>query len=386
MSEFKAVVHKITIEDHPNADAIELAIVGGYRSIVRKGDFKTGDLAVYIPEQAIVPDWLIEELGLTGKLAGSKHNRVKAIRLRGVLSQGLIYSLVKDIDSDDNEYTCMKYMNPRGLKVYADFIKEGQDVTELLGITKWEPVIPLHMAGKVVSAVGQTMKYDIENWKNHPDVIKDGEAVIFTEKLHGTLACFGLHLVDRIVCTKNMCTKAQKFVLDEENAGNLYVKMYNKVGRHLVDHIAQLTGSDIVYVYGEIFGRGVQDLQYGQSEPQFRVFDIALGKLGKLTPEFISHGNMCTLLDNVDKAFIEKTGESLGVQTVPLLYSGPFSVEVMEEYTDGKETVSGEASNVREGIVMRPVMERRDLELGRVNLKSVSGDYLTRKGKVTEYN
>lgn len=382
MSEFKVEVHKLIIEPHPNADTIELAIIGGYVSIVRKGDFTTGNLAVYIPEQSIVPDWLIEKLGLTGKLAGSKHNRVKAIRLRGILSQGLICGL-----DDVPEKGINNALNLPGVDdiFHHHVLHEGQDVTELLGITKWEPAIPLDMAGQVINAVGKTLKYDIENWQNHIDVIKDGEHVVFTEKLHGTMCCFGLHLVDRIVATKRMSGKGQTFILDDNNAGNLYVKMYNKVGKHLVDHISQLTGCNMVYVYGEIFGRGVQDLHYGLAEPQFRVFDIALGRFDKDKPEFISYNNMVKLLENVEKSFVTKTGKSIGVQTVPKLYEGPFSVEVMEEYTDGKETISGDEGNVREGIVMRPLIERRDVTLGRVNLKSVSGDYLTRKGNVTEY-
>ena len=104
MATFEAKVYRLEIEEHPNADAIELAKVGDYRSIVRKGDFKTGDLGVYIPEAAIVPDWLISELGLEGKLAGKDKNRVKAIKLRGILSQGLIYPVQLDLGPDYDHY------------------------------------------------------------------------------------------------------------------------------------------------------------------------------------------------------------------------------------------------------------------------------------------
>lgn len=97
MATFEAKVYRLTIEEHPNADALELAVVGDYRSIVRKGQFKTGDLGVYIPTNAIVPEWLLKKLNLwddgkgKGKLAGSQGNRVKEVRLRGILSEGLIY-------------------------------------------------------------------------------------------------------------------------------------------------------------------------------------------------------------------------------------------------------------------------------------------------------
>lgn len=94
MAEFEVKVVKIDrIEDHPNADALELAVIGGYRAIVKLGEFEAGDLAVYIPEAAIVPDWLLKRMGLEGKLAGKDKNRVKAIKLRGILSQGLVLPL-----------------------------------------------------------------------------------------------------------------------------------------------------------------------------------------------------------------------------------------------------------------------------------------------------
>src|SRR5271157_4752913 len=91
MSTFEAKVYRLTIEPHPNADKLELAVVGDYRAIVGKGQFMTGDYGVYIQEASIVPDWLIEKLGLVGKLAGPQHNRVKAMKLRSILSQGLVY-------------------------------------------------------------------------------------------------------------------------------------------------------------------------------------------------------------------------------------------------------------------------------------------------------
>ena len=77
MSAFTATVMKIIVEPHPNADAIELARVGDYFSIIKKGYLKTGDLAVYIQEGSIVPEYIQEEVGCLGKLAGSAKNRVK---------------------------------------------------------------------------------------------------------------------------------------------------------------------------------------------------------------------------------------------------------------------------------------------------------------------
>lgn len=78
MSTLRVTVEQLTIHEHPNADALELAQVGLYRAVVAKGVYRTGDLAVYVPEQAVLPTELVAELGLTGKLA----------KLRGQPGQG----------------------------------------------------------------------------------------------------------------------------------------------------------------------------------------------------------------------------------------------------------------------------------------------------------
>lgn len=91
MSSF-AVTERLMVHPHPDpaVERIELAQAGEYRAVVPKGKYTTGDWALYIPEQAIVPQELLQELGLAGKLAGAGKNRVKAMRLRGELSQGLV--------------------------------------------------------------------------------------------------------------------------------------------------------------------------------------------------------------------------------------------------------------------------------------------------------
>lgn len=171
MSTLAVTAERLTILPHPNADALELAQVGGYRAVVAKGAYVTGDYAIYIPEQAIIPDPLIEELGLTGRLAGGKHNRVKAITLRGELSQGIV-------------------CRPMALAQYDMAQAEATrfDFAELLGITKWVPEVPASMAGKMMAAPGLLAWIEIENIKRYPDMFVPGEPVTASEKLHGCLA------------------------------------------------------------------------------------------------------------------------------------------------------------------------------------------------------
>ena len=72
MAEFAVKIHRIRLEPHPNADAIELAAIGGYRSVVKLGQFQEGDLLAYIPEGAIIPSGLLQEMGLENYLAGPR--------------------------------------------------------------------------------------------------------------------------------------------------------------------------------------------------------------------------------------------------------------------------------------------------------------------------
>lgn len=363
MSTFTVTVVRVVIEPHGNADALEIARVGDYRSVVRKDQFRSGDLVAYVPEQAIVPDAVLDELGLRGKLSGKDSNRVKAIKLRGVLSQGIVYPA-------------------------RPAWSEGQDVAAELGIVKWEPPVPTHMSGQVYGAgPDRCVKYDIENVKAFPDALQDGEPVVFTEKIHGTWCQLGL-VPDAaagahdplIVSSKGLAGKGLAFVVDApDNATNLYLRVARALdfpARARAAFAAELADGRPVFVLGEVFGAGVQDLSYGARTDQdrslgFRVFDIYVGWIGQ--------GGY------LSDAELEAACAALQLPRVPVLYRGPFSRGVMQEHTDGKETVSGKALHVREGVVIRPQVERHLPELGRVQLKSVSEKYLLRSGG-TEYN
>lgn len=374
MSTFEVKIYKLTIEPHNNADTLELAVIGDYRSIVRKDQFKTDDLGVYIPEGSVVPDWLIEKLGLTGKLAGPQKNRVKAMKLRGILSQGLVYPVKTDLDSYGKGYI---ELNPSDLNPIR-FVNEGDDVTIDLGITKYEPPIPVHMAGEVFNAHGYTLKYDIENIKKFPDVIPEGEMILITEKLHGTWTCFGYHpeIEHPIVTSKGMSGQGLAFKINDANVSNLYIRsLVNSAdadGNDVLDRLQTEFINELpFYILGETYGKGVQDLHYGLSKPHFRAFDIYVGAPGQ--GRYLSGHEFM------------KSCRLAAIETVPILYHGPYSKDVVTEFTNGKDNITG--AHIREGIVIRGLLDDKyNTELGRVILKSVSEAYLLRKGDATEYN
>ena len=367
MSSFACQAYPVRLEVHPNADRIELACVHDYLSIVQKGDFGEGELAIYIPEAAIVPDEIMTCLGLferdeqdepvcdeagrlAFKLAGPQHNRVKAMRLRGILSQGLLYK--------------------------PDFsLEQDTDYSERLGITKWEPPVPLHFAGQITPAPGIQGYTDIENIKRYPDVLQEGEEVYASEKIHGScsLYCLDVTRDEFCVASKGFASRGLALVdtlNDKGESANIYwraaklVQMEEKL-RALA--AGRFSGCERIMLYGETFG--VQDLRYGLTNGaiDLRIFDMSVDG------EYLDIDDFLTVAENA------------GFTVVPQLYRGPYSKQLLASMAEGREQVTGKEVSLREGLVVRPVRERHDLELGRVILKFISERYLTRKGDTTEY-
>ncbi|MEU1275403.1 RNA ligase (ATP) [Streptomyces sp. NPDC005799] len=354
MSTLRVTAEVLTVHEHPNADALELAQVGLYRAVVAKGAYRTGEAAVYIPEQAVLPTALIEELGLTGRLAGPASDRVKAVRLRGELSQGIVCrpKALADVD-------------------LARAAVEGTDFAETLGITKWVPPIPPTMSGEVESAPDLLPWVDIENLQRFPDIFTPGEDVVLTEKLHGS-ACLLTYLADagRVhVSSKGFGAKSLAL---KEDPRNLY---WRAVRGHAVAEaaarLAERLGARRVGIFGEVYGAGVQDLAYGADGRReslgYAVFDVSAEIDGTVR-----------WLD---------AAELLGgeLPLVPRLHEGPYDIDRVLEIASGRETVSGRGLHLREGVVVRPTVERYSpVTGGRAIAKAVSPAYLTRKGG-TEY-
>ncbi|MGA5068588.1 RNA ligase (ATP) [Streptomyces exfoliatus] len=355
MSTLRVTAEVLTVHPHPNADALELAQVGLYRAVVAKGAYRTGDAAVYIPEQAVLPAALVDELGLTGRLAGKGSDRVKAVRLRGELSQGIVCRPGALADTD-----------------LARAAADGTDFAEALGITKWAPPVPTTMDGDVESAPDLLPWVDIENLQRYPDVFEPGEPVVLTEKLHGTACLLTLHAEDGRAQVSSKGYGAKGLAL-KEDPRNLYWRAVHGHGLPAVaERLAKRLGARRVGLFGEVYGAGVQDLAYGadgRSETVgYALFDVSADIDGQI------HW--------LDPAEVLEPGE---VPLVPRLYAGPYDLDAVLAHASGRETVSGRETHLREGVVIRPATERYSPVVGgRAIAKAVSPAYLTRKGG-TEY-
>lgn len=380
------------ILNHPNADRLEIAKVMGFDIIVAKNKFKKGDIAAYIPEASIVPNHTAEEIGVLGKLDGKKKNRVKVVALRGIYSQGLLYPIER-IDERNGIITSNKNNIAKVKKVEL-----GEDVSEFLEIEKYRVEVPPMFEGDIFPIdLMERISFDIENIKNYPDLIKEGEEVIFTEKLHGTFT----HVVylppayikreninypdafqseNGIVMVSSKQQSHNGYIFKKEGANserNVYLKavidndLLNKLPAYFVEY------NYPVIVLAETFGPHIQDLNYGVYKGEskgFRIFSI-----------YTKEDN--ARFKPINSEELDNVLEIVNLERVPILYKGKFSKDIMDKFTNGKETISGKQLHIREGIVISPLIERYDNRInhGRVILKNISMEYLIRTGG-TEFN
>ena len=164
-------------------------------------------------------------------------------------------------------------------------------------------------------------------------------------------------------------------VADPVNHDNIYVRTARDFDLATIMRQERDERETSVYVLGEVFGKGIQDLAYGADNGQgivgFRVFDVFLGLPNDSSSRFLN--------DDELEAFCVK----YDLPRVPVLYRGPYSKEILLDLTGGMETVSGKGLHIREGVVVRTCVER-EIRNGRAQFKSVSEAYLLRKDG-TEY-
>jgi RNA ligase (TIGR02306 family) len=232
------------------ADAIEVATVGGWKVVVKKGEFAVGDLAVYCEIDSWIPTEIAPFLS-KGKepreFEGVKGERLRTVKLRGQLSQGLLLPL---------EPTCSSIVSE---------LFEGLDVSVPLNIQKWEMQVPAQLAGQVKGNFPTAIpKTDQERVQNLVKEIAGAGNMIFevTEKLEGSsMTCY---LIDGEfgVCSRNLDLKR-----DENNS------FWATAIRENIEGIMREVGDNFA-IQGELIGPGIQGNIYKLSKPEFYVFDV----------------------------------------------------------------------------------------------------------------
>ena len=321
MSYFSAEVIELpTPIDHPNADSLllfHLTVPFEVTVIGNKESWANSTKACYVMLDSVA-DTSRPEFEFLGK-----HNRIKAKRLRGILSQGMLIPA-------------------------KDEWPIGFDAKEYYGITKYEePEVyengPNQKSVSGPAPVGAVRYTDIEHLRRYADVLSIGEEVIITEKIDG--------------CTSRYCWQDNKFYM-----GSSRRWLEDEPRTHWHHMCDKYNIKDMLMPYqnymiaGETAGN-INRIKYNQQN-FFRVFDIYnIGESKYL--DYDELVKFCNIMD---------------LSMAPVIYRGPWQgMEAHYHLTEGK---SAFRDGFLEGIVVRPVKERYDHRLGRVIMKLHSEKFL----------
>jgi RNA ligase (TIGR02306 family) len=304
--------------------------------------YKNGEKAVYFPADTILTDaWAtkfeVRHLLKTG-------NRVGRACLRGQNSFGLLAEIPDGQNWSLGEnvatyYEAVKYTPPPRNEP-GDFAPYDSDL---------DP----HFVGYT----------DIQNGKLLYECFMPDEEVVATEKIHGANVRIGV-INGKLVVGSRTTRKLQP--TDGADLKNLlFWSPLTNPGVERILRQSSDNGAKVVILFGEVYGQGVQSLHYGvggKKEKGFRAFDLCVD--GK----YLGYEEFKRICDENN------------VETAPLVYRGPFDLVEINKISNGPSTLPG-ASNIREGVVVRPVTERRDPKLGRVVMKFIGTDYELSKHK-----
>lgn len=326
------------LEPIENADAIEKATVLGWQLVVKKGEFRVGDLVVYCEVDCLMPDNPVFEF------LKPRGMRVRTIRLRGQISQGICFPL--SILPPDFE------------------IAEDADCTEVLGIEKYEPPMPACLngiaKGKFPSFIPKTDETRVQVLQHFLDKYK-GEKCYVTEKVDGSSGTYFIYKDEFGVCSRNL-----ELLEDEENS-------YWKIARQMdvENKLRSLNGN--IAIQGELIGEGIQGNKLklrGQTMLFFNAFDIDRF-------EYLPFEQFFDLMNKFE------------LPTVPLI-SSDYELENDIDAIIRMATVKSKIYPVvwAEGIVIRPLKENLDLLIsdenfnrGRVSFKAINPEFLLKYGE-----
>ena len=335
MRNLASIQRVLEVVKHPNADKLDIVKVLGWKCVTGKDNFKVGDLVCYLEVDSILPD---EPQFADIKKRG---NRIKTIRLRGEISMGLCLPL--------DVLKGRKFPNDTRENPEYD-LTEGTDVTALLGVTKWEPVVPACLGGDVEGAFPDLLpKTDETRIQAYPEILKRYPRVTF----------YGTEKIDGSSCT--MIKKDGKFRICGRNweFKSTCMNSFRQVAERDSIEVRLPEGYAI---QGELAGPGIQGNPLKLKQLELFVFNVS--KLDE--HKYLDMKDLKTFCKVCD------------LKSVPIVY-------VIDDMT--KETVDDLVRMAThksftnedvwmEGIVFRPVNEMHDPDLGRLSFKVINPLYL----------
>lgn len=370
----------VKLESHPNADSLSLCSIfdGGYTCILRTEDWQGINKAVYVPPDSLCDttrpefSFLASEKRLYEVEGRKVYARIKARKLRGIVSFGL----------------CVPCSDESVL---------GEDYAEKLGIIHFAPEEHESLKQKGINLSGgetepapncHFVHYDVDSLRRYRNLINEGEMVVCTEKADGENSRFVYHNGKQYCGSRNQWKREWTTKPNyEEIEKNLRAKLTGQIGEEevlvkLSDIKAKIEGYRpfqskwwIVYnqnegvqkfckdnpdsvLYGEIFGH-TNRLNYGLDDGKIRFHAFDILKDGK----FLNYDEFLSIC------------ETYKINTMPLLGRFEYDFDKVCELAEGESLIPG-SNCIREGVVVRPVLERYENRVGRVCFKVVSAEYL----------
>jgi len=319
------------VENHFNADRLDVITVTGWQVVTQRDKYKTGDEVIYIPINTILSQELEAKLFPIDSKIRLNKSRIRTIKLRKQISQGMIL--------DPNEFD-------------LEYVRAN--------CTKWEPPVanlPGHMnvnlPKKKKPDVKSFVKYtDMENGKYYDRCLKEGEhEVVITTKLHGTSARYGWHKYEANVWYQKMfsflkvaprwvfCYGSRNVQLQSKLSKKTYYKD-DVYGKMLKQHNLKSIPKGFS-VYGEIVGDGIQKgwtYGCGKDEHKFYCYDVR----DNVNEKWLDHADMM--------AFCEKHN----IPTVPVRFIGYYAQGIIANYIDHNPL----SDEVNEGVVLKMTTEQ----------------------------
>ena len=341
MSIFKVEKLKISrTYEHPNAVRLSLANVEGltFQFCIKKDEFIVGQEVIFMPIDSLLPQNLIEHLGIGNFLTGKDHNRIKTVKLRGSISQGFVTS----VDS---------------IKTFLKVDVLPDDITLALKIEKYEPPVTLQKNARLIHL--DMKAYDIEGISRYQSVIdylmdKD---VVITEK------CEGMNLHMTLKTDGTIKYGQRNFYIESNDPEKPH--SFELVSKQQLLPLAKklqlekFPNSD-VRIRGEFLGNQSQGNYYNINGNKIVVFEIDINNKP---------------IDAIDLIDLVK---EYNIDFVPILYVGKLcdflNGKTIQEASHGKSKL---VDKLREGLVIRPYRDEFSQELdSRLILKHRSEEYL----------
>jgi RNA ligase (TIGR02306 family) len=326
----------VTIAPMRDAENIVSITVLNYHCVAGKDDFLPGGIVVYIETDSVLPERPEFEFLRTRYFIdknGFKGFHIRTIRLRGMISQGICF--------------------PLSILPPGDYC-EGQDVSDIIGVLKYEPPIPEHLKAVMKGAIPRYIpKTDETRIQGTKDVLEKHRGKWFsrTEKLDGESTTYSERDGEFIVCSRGINL--------QPTATNVYWRIARKLD------IEKKLANQNLAIQGEIVGPGIRKNKYKLQDNRFFVHGIYSLDENR----YLNYNEMIT-----------KTWE-LELDMVPILGIMQLShtSDALVEMANGPSAINPHV--LREGLVFRAVIEDTDQELGRLSFKVISPQFLLKHGE-----